>query len=138
MDNADHRFHLNVYSGYRQLDVETPTSPVIVSGGILNLKAFKSAPYTIWCIANFIAFLGLYTGADGRTFCPLALILISRSRLVLTYISVSAAAYGVSADISFYMVSIANASSGIGRIVAGIFIDRIGSSTFHPSVWNHF
>ncbi|KAK0226953.1 major facilitator superfamily domain-containing protein [Armillaria nabsnona] len=96
--------------GIANLTLKRRLPPVNVSGGILNLKAFKSAPYTIWCIANFIAFLGLYT--------------------VLTYISVSAAAYGVSADISFYMVSIANASSGIGRIVAGIFIDRIGAVNY--------
>ena len=32
-----------------------------VKGGLLNLAAFKSAPYTIYCISSFINFLGLYT-----------------------------------------------------------------------------
>ncbi len=49
-------------------------------------------------------------------FCP----------IVLTYISVSAAAYGISPDVAFYLVSIVNASSGFGRIVAGICVDRYG------------
>ncbi len=58
MDNADHRFHLMFTLGIANLTLKRRLPPVNVSGGILNLKAFKSAPYTIWCIANFIAFLG--------------------------------------------------------------------------------
>ncbi|KAK0451990.1 MFS general substrate transporter [Desarmillaria tabescens] len=103
-------FILMFVLGIANLTLKRRLPPANVSGGILNLKAFRSAPYTIWFIASFIAFLGLYT--------------------VLTYISVSAAAYGISADTSFYMVSIVNASSRIGRIVAGIFIDRIGAVNY--------
>ncbi|KAK0453097.1 major facilitator superfamily domain-containing protein [Armillaria borealis] len=76
-------------------------------GGILNLKAFTNAPYTLWCLSTFTAYLGIYT--------------------VLTYISVSATAYGVSPDVAFYLVSIVNATSGIGRIVAGICADRFSA-----------
>lgn len=86
--------------GIANLTMKRRLPPVNASGGILNLKAFKSTPYTIWCLSGFVAMLGLYT--------------------VLTYISVSAAAYGISPDVAFYLVSIVNASSGFGRIVAGI------------------
>ena len=36
--------------------------PVNVSGGILNLKEFRSTPYCLFTLAGFFAFLGLYTG----------------------------------------------------------------------------
>ncbi|KAK0205959.1 hypothetical protein DFS33DRAFT_1272544 [Desarmillaria ectypa] len=39
---------------------------------------------------------------------------------VLTYISVSAAAYGVSADISFYVVSVANARSRLAPTLSTV------------------
>ena len=51
---------------------------------------------------------------------------------VLTYIDVSATHVGISEDFSFYLVSIANAGSGIGRIGGGILADRFGE----PSVLN--
>lgn len=81
-------------------------APKKVSGGLVNPKAFKYAPFTIYCLSNIVAFLGLYT--------------------VLTYIDVSATKAGVSEDFSFYLVSIANASSSIGRLGAGILTDRFG------------
>ncbi|KAK0498269.1 major facilitator superfamily domain-containing protein [Armillaria luteobubalina] len=93
--------------GIANLTMKRRLPPVNSPGGILNLRAFKSAPYAIWCLSTFVAFLGLYT--------------------VLIYISVSATVYGVSPDLAFYLVSIANASSGIGRIVSGICVDRLGA-----------
>ncbi|PBL02118.1 MFS general substrate transporter [Armillaria gallica] len=96
--------------GIANLTMKRRLPPGNASGGILNLKAFKSTPYTIWCLSGFIAMLGLYT--------------------VLTYISVSAAAYGISPDVAFYLVSIVNASSGFGRIVAGICVDRYGALNY--------
>ena len=45
---------------------------------------------------------------------------------VLTYIDVSATKAGVSEDFSFYLVSIANASSSLGRLGAGILTDKYG------------
>jgi hypothetical protein len=36
--------------------------PVNLPGGMLNLKAFKSAPYSVYTVSGFLAFLGLYTG----------------------------------------------------------------------------
>jgi hypothetical protein len=47
--------------------------------------------------------------------------------LVLTYIDVSATAVGMSANFSFYLIAIANASSGFGRIISGVVSDRVGA-----------
>ncbi|KAJ3512143.1 hypothetical protein NLJ89_g3694 [Agrocybe chaxingu] len=66
-----------------------------------------SAAFTIWCFVGFMCFLGIYT--------------------VLTFIDVSAIRAGVSPDFSFYLLSIANASSGIGRILTGLLCDRVGA-----------
>ncbi|KAJ6519091.1 major facilitator superfamily domain-containing protein [Mycena sanguinolenta] len=80
--------------------------PKNLKGGLLNLRAFRSPPFTVYCINGFVAFLGLYT--------------------VLTYIDLSAVAAGVSPDFSFYLVSIANGCSLFGRLAGGIASDRIG------------
>lgn len=48
---------------------------------------------------------------------------------VLTYIDASGPTQGVSSDFSFYLVAIANASSGFGRLMAGFVADRIGRFT---------
>lgn len=62
--------------------------------------------------------------------------------IVLTYIDVSAIAVGISPDFSFYLVSIANASSGVGRILTGVTADRFGMRFFPLTVaiviWLHF
>ncbi|CAL1705216.1 unnamed protein product [Somion occarium] len=81
--------------------------PKNISGPFFDLSAFRDAPYTIYCTASFVAFLGLYT--------------------VLTYIDISAVSAGIPEDFSFYLVSIANAASGIGRIGGGIFADKLGA-----------
>ncbi|KAF9001750.1 MFS general substrate transporter [Cyathus striatus] len=80
--------------------------PKHVSGGLLNLKAFKSAAYTTYCLSSFVTFLGLYT--------------------VLTYVGVSATSIGISNDFSFYFIAIGNASSLFGRYTGGLLCDRIG------------
>lgn len=51
--------------------------------------------------------------------------------IVLTYIDASGPTQGVSSDFSFYLVAIANASSGFGRLMTGFIADRIG--TFRSS-----
>lgn len=48
---------------------------------------------------------------------------------VLTYIDLSAITVGISPDFSFYLVSIANAGSGLGRISSGFLGDRFGALT---------
>lgn len=45
---------------------------------------------------------------------------------VLTYIDVSAVHAGLSPDFTFYLVSIANAASGFGRLTGGVLADRMG------------
>ncbi|KAF9450277.1 MFS general substrate transporter [Macrolepiota fuliginosa MF-IS2] len=81
--------------------------PKNVPGGLFNFKAFKSAAFSVYCIANIVAYLGIYT--------------------VLTFIDVSAINVGVSPDFSFYLVSFANAGSGVGRLMTGIIADRHGA-----------
>ena len=49
---------------------------------------------------------------------------------VLTYISVSATAIGISHDFSYYFISFINASSLLGRLAGGSISDRIGESFF--------
>jgi len=49
--------------------------------------------------------------------------------IVLTYIDLSATTVGISPEFSFYLVSIANAGSGLGRISSGFFADRFGPLT---------
>ena len=56
-------------------------------------------------------------------------VLTSLVFLVLTYIDVSATFVGIEPNFSFYLISIANASSGFGRVAAGLMSDRIGSSS---------
>ncbi|KAK2464720.1 hypothetical protein APHAL10511_003296 [Amanita phalloides] len=81
--------------------------PKNVPGGLLNLSAFRSPAFTIYCISAFTTLLGLYT--------------------VLTYIDVAAAGVpGVSETLAFYLVSIANVSSLVGRYVSGVVSDRVG------------
>ncbi|KAK7444096.1 hypothetical protein VKT23_015494 [Stygiomarasmius scandens] len=84
--------------------------PKKVRGGLVNLAAFKSLPYTVYTSSAVVAFLGLYT--------------------VLTYIDISATRVGVSPDFSFYLVSITNAASMLGRIAAGILTDKFGAINF--------
>lgn len=47
---------------------------------------------------------------------------------MLTYIDISAAEAGIS-NFSFYLVSIANGCSIIGRLSGGLIADKIGEST---------
>jgi len=57
-------------------------------------------------VAGFAGFLGIYT--------------------VLTYIDISSVAVGIPEDFSFYLIAIANAGSGCGRLLAGFSADRFG------------
>jgi MCP family monocarboxylic acid transporter-like MFS transporter 10 len=94
--------------GFANLTMTRRLPPKNVKGGLLNLKAFKSAAYSVYCLSGFVAFLGLYT--------------------VLTYIDVSAVTVGISPDFSFYLVAIANGCSLFGRLAGGIGSDKIGKS----------
>ncbi|KAF9445025.1 MFS general substrate transporter [Macrolepiota fuliginosa MF-IS2] len=80
--------------------------PVNVKGGLLNLAAFRDAPFAIYCISSFIIFLGIGT--------------------VLTYVNVSASQLGSSPNLALYFVSFANASAALGRSAAGFGADKFG------------
>ncbi|OJA10304.1 hypothetical protein AZE42_05556 [Rhizopogon vesiculosus] len=47
--------------------------------------------------------------------------------VLLTYISVSAVEIGISGDFVFYIISISNAGSAVGRLLTGIIGDKIGA-----------
>ncbi|KAJ7302260.1 hypothetical protein DFH08DRAFT_794599 [Mycena albidolilacea] len=70
-------------------------SPVKAPGGLLGLHAFRSSALSVFGVCTFVTFLGLIT--------------------MLTYISSSEIAFGISPNFAFYLVAIANFSSGVGR-----------------------
>ncbi|KAI9068338.1 MFS general substrate transporter [Trametes sanguinea] len=88
------------------LTVKRRLPPRKRSGPFVDLTAFKSPEYSLYCTASFVAFLGMYT--------------------VLTYIDVSAAASGIDPNFSFYLLAIANGCSTFGRLSGGILSDRYG------------
>ncbi|KAK2467593.1 hypothetical protein APHAL10511_000448 [Amanita phalloides] len=93
--------------GLSNLMMKRRLPPKNVPGGLLNLSAFRSPAFTIYCISAFTTFLGLYT--------------------LLTYVDVAAEGVpGMSETLAFYLVSIANVSSLIGRYVSGVISDRVG------------
>ncbi|KAF8177232.1 MFS general substrate transporter [Pholiota molesta] len=100
-------FILFVTLGASNLLLKRRLPPLHVAGGLLNLRAFRSAPYSVYCASAFVIFLGIYT--------------------MLTYVGVSAIDIGISSDFAFYFVAIANASSLFGRYMAGSLADRVGS-----------
>ena len=36
--------------------------PKKIEGGLVNLKAFKNPVFAVYCLSQFVTFLGLYTG----------------------------------------------------------------------------
>ena len=49
----------------------------------------------------------------------------------MTYLSVYATEIGVTNKFAFYLIAIANASSGIGRLSVGWLADWVGSWSLH-------
>ncbi|KAF9264559.1 MFS general substrate transporter [Marasmius fiardii PR-910] len=85
--------------------------PRKADGGIFNFGAFKSPVFSVYCLAIWVSFLGLYT--------------------MLTYIDISAIQIGVSPEFSFYLVAITNAASGLGRLCSGLMVDKAGPINFY-------
>jgi len=54
------------------------------------------------------------------------LLMIMHIGSVLTYIDASGPSQGISDGLSFYLVPIANAAGGFGRIFCGFAADRFG------------
>ncbi|KAI6043389.1 MFS general substrate transporter [Pisolithus marmoratus] len=99
-------FMVLVALGIANLVIDRRLPPVNVKGGLLNLSAFRNPAYTLYCVSGIACLLGLYT--------------------MLTYLPVSAAAVGMSSNILFYFVAMANAASVLGRLSAGWLADLIG------------
>ncbi|KAH8802032.1 MFS general substrate transporter [Flagelloscypha sp. PMI_526] len=90
--------------GLSNLTLRRRLPPKKVKGGLINPAIFKNPAYATYCLAQLCAFLGLYT--------------------VLIFIDVGATFVGVPSDFSFYLVSIVNAGSALGRLTAGFAVDR--------------
>jgi len=44
------------------LTIKTRLPPKNLPGGVLNIRVFKSIPFSIYSSSTLIAFLGIYTG----------------------------------------------------------------------------
>ncbi|PIL27910.1 MFS general substrate transporter [Ganoderma sinense ZZ0214-1] len=75
-------------------------------GPLINLAEFKKPPYSFYVASLVVNTLALFT--------------------VFTYLTVSAVGEGVNADMSFYLLAIANAVSTVGRVISGLLADRFG------------
>lgn len=109
-----------------------------VKGGLFNWAALKNPVYAVYCISGVIAFLGMYTCEFIVFVFPFCTTSLSREVVqwlgtranilwtVLMYIPISAIQVGVPNDFAFYLAAIANATSILGRIVAGFLADQFG------------
>ncbi|KAF8556571.1 MFS general substrate transporter [Imleria badia] len=116
--------------GIANLTLDRRLPPENVKGGLLNCAALKNPAYAVYCISSVTTFLGLYTGGFSPFFTQIRWLNICSTnarRIVLTYIPISAVQMGVSNDFAFYFIAIANGSSGLGRITAGLLADRFGA-----------
>jgi len=50
--------------GVSNLTMKRRLPPKNAAGGILNLKAFKSPAFSIYCLSTLINYLGLYTSEE--------------------------------------------------------------------------
>lgn len=84
----------------------------------------KSCIFNLYCIGSSCVPGSLH----GHVFYSFYVQFIANLTLaVLTYINVSSNFAGINPNFSFYLVSIVNASSGLGRILAGALADRFGT-----------
>ncbi|KIM60262.1 hypothetical protein SCLCIDRAFT_1217038 [Scleroderma citrinum Foug A] len=81
--------------------------PSNMKGGLFNWAAFKNPAFACCVIAYNVALLGLY--------------------VPLIYLDLSGQAAGLSSNFTFYLISIANCASLIGRLSSGILADRYGA-----------
>lgn len=100
-------FVLILILGIMNLTLRRRLPPIVVAGGLFNLKQFKSPAYSVYTASVFIAGLGLYTA--------------------LIFIGASAPSQGASLHLSSYLVAIANAGSGVGRLSCGFLADQVGA-----------
>jgi MFS family permease len=82
--------------------------PPKTSRAMLDLPAFKNAPFVLFSIGLFLAFAGLYV--------PIFYIIIYAERHI-----------HISTDLSFYLLAVLNGASVFGRIIPGLVADRFGA-----------
>jgi MFS family permease len=82
--------------------------PAKVARSMLDLKAFKNAPFSLFTAGLFLSFAGLYV--------PIFYIIIYAEKHL-----------HIGPDLSFYFLPILNAASVFGRILPGLWADRFGS-----------
>ncbi|KAJ7628741.1 MFS general substrate transporter [Roridomyces roridus] len=97
-------------TGIMNLCLRRRLDPIHTSGGIFNFAAFKSKPFYLYTLAVFVCFFGLYT--------------------LLTYIDVSATSAGIDPSFDVYLLSFANAASGVAAgsmsvMIPGTFLAAI-------------
>ena len=74
---------------------------------LLDLSAFKELPYVLFCIGNFLSFMGAY--------------------VPFFYGPAYAQAHtGASTSLAFYIVAILNGASTVGRVVPNFIADKTG------------
>lgn len=81
--------------------------PSNVKGGLINWQSFKNPAFTCCVLAYNVTLLGLY--------------------VPLIYLDLAGQAAGFSPNFTFYLISIANCASLIGRLSSGILADRFGA-----------
>lgn len=84
------------------------TTPLKKARALLDLTAFREAPFDIFSLGLFLAFIGLYF--------PFFYTPIYGMRIA-----------HLSDDVSFYLLPVMNAGSIAGRIVPGLLADKYGS-----------
>jgi len=96
--------------------------PRHVSGGLFNWAIFKSAAFTTYTAGVLSFSWGCIpvrmTDNCQPWFGIVYLLMIMHIGSVLTYIDASGPSQGISDDLSFYLVPIANAAGGFGRYSA--------------------
>ncbi|KAI0314723.1 MFS general substrate transporter [Amylostereum chailletii] len=99
-------FIILLFLGISNVVLKRRLPPTVASGGLVDFRQFKNPAFSLYSAAGFISFLGLYT--------------------MLTYVNASGRLQGVDEDLSPYLVAIANAGSGAGRLISGLLADRVG------------
>jgi MCP family monocarboxylic acid transporter-like MFS transporter 10 len=76
------------------------------TGKIISFAVLKNGPFMMYTVAGLFGFMGAWT--------------------ISTYIDTSAQDAGISPDFSPYLISIINASTGLGRTIGGLVMDKTG------------
>ncbi|KAK7451202.1 hypothetical protein VKT23_012534 [Stygiomarasmius scandens] len=114
------------------------TSPE-VKRRLFTVKGLKKPSYIAYTVSMFAIILGLFTCTStvaSSIFGALLVVVISTDDTerfscatypVPSYVGTSAKSIGLSESTAFYMVSVANGGSGMGRILGGFAADKFGT-----------